>query len=177
MKLNFNGKPITPDSLINKIVIQVKDMGRKRFTNLVERIYKGLTDIRHKTRQLVQDYLKRERYASYMPDMFTNLRHGNEIRHNMLLHIVYDLKKINVELNPSKMTAKFTVPYGIGTDGVTGTVKNIKGYDYAKALDSNKKFSRFNGFRKNISDEYRQTFIGTFERRFKGIADATIYKY
>ena len=177
MKLNFNGFKVTPSEATNKILIQVNSNSRKRFTNLVERIYKGITDIRHKTRQLVQDWLKSQRFKSDMPDMFTNLKHGNDIRHNMLLHIVYDLKKVDVKLDPAKMKARFTIPYGIATTGNTGTIKNSRGFDYAKALDSNKKFSRFNGFRKKISTEYRGIFVDTFEARFKGIADATIYKY
>lgn len=177
MKLTFNGNTVTSSELTQRILIQVNSNSRKRFTNLVERIYKNITDIRHKTRQLVQDWLKAKRFDNDMPNMFTNLRHGNDIRHNMLLHIVYDLKKVNVKLDPAKMKAHFTIPYGIGTTGSTGTVKNSKGYDYAKALDSNKKFSRFNGFREKISTHYRGVFVDTFEKRFKGIADATIYKY
>lgn len=169
MILKFNGVETSIDGLSKNIGLRIDSMSKEKFTKLVEKFYKDLKDIRPKVRKYIeQEYLRRGQ--SNIPNMFTGKLHGNSIRHNMLLNLIYDLSNIKMNLNLAKMRADFTVPYGVDTNGKSHLVKNKKGVEYAQILNSGGtkgQFARYKGFIDNVRGEYRQYFINSIDTKYK----------
>ena len=175
MKIKYNGQPIQANKVADKLGIKLNDMTLKQFRKVVLGFYNQITNIRQKTRQVMKAYFRQNIHqkvstsSGILPNMFRSDT-GKPASERMLANLIYDMFKATLKLDSKIPKATITVPYGIDWDGKKNTV-TVKGKNktwwYARILNQNKRFSRFNGYLRGVSDVYRSEFISTAEETFK----------
>ena len=57
-KFKHQGKAVTPTQLATNLKVSINNIGMKGFKSIVERLYKSITDIRKRTKNVLINYFK-----------------------------------------------------------------------------------------------------------------------